>query len=97
MNKLPTDPRLPMVANDLTKPLTQRLTELFRSIAIAHNDSYYWETSGTAPPTAGSWATGDKCRNTAPAELGTAGSKYIVTGWIRVAGAWQEMRTLTGN
>lgn len=93
MNKLPTDPRLPLASD----PLTRRLYELFRGIASAHNESYYWEASGTSAPASGTWATGDKCRNTAPTELGSAGSKYVVTGWIYLSGAWKEMRSLTGG
>lgn len=97
MNKLPTDPRLP----NNSDPLTRRLYEIFRNISIAHNDSYYWETNGTAAPTSGTYAVGDKCRNNSPSELGTAGNKYIITGWICTVsgtpGTWLEMRVLTGN
>lgn len=97
MNKLPYDSRLPNDSN----PLTRRLYEIFRNIASAHNNSYYWETNGTAAPTAGTWAVGDKCRNDSPSELGTAGSKYIITGWVVVTsgtpGTWKEMRVLTGS
>ena len=54
-------------------------------------------------PGAGSltWAVGDRAINTSPSELGTAGSKYIINGWICTVagtpGTWLEMRTLTGN
>jgi hypothetical protein len=44
---------------------------------------------------------GDEVRNLVPTELGTAGSMYIIKGWICVAagspGTWREMRVLTGN
>lgn len=57
--------------------------------------------SGTAAPTTGAWVQGDILRNSAPVELGVAGSKYVITGWICVAsgspGTWREMRSLTGN
>lgn len=57
--------------------------------------------SGTAPPVSGTWAQGDVLRNSAPVELGTAGSRYVLTGWICVAsgtpGTWRELRSLTGN
>jgi hypothetical protein len=56
---------------------------------------------GTAAPTSGTWAVGDKVRNTAPAEAGSSGSKYTVAGWVCTAGGtpgtWLEMRSLTGN
>lgn len=56
---------------------------------------------GTAAPTSNSWDQGDRILNTAPSELGSGGSKYVVTGWICTVagtpGTWLEMRTLTGN
>lgn len=100
MNKLPTDPRLPNTGNDIIA-LTRRLYELFRGISNAHNESYYWETNGTAAPTTGAWSQGDKCRNNAPTELGIATQKYVITGFVCVAsgtpGTWVQMRVLTGN
>lgn len=55
----------------------------------------------TAAPTAGTYQQGDIIRNSAPAELGTALSKYVITGWACVAsgtpGTWVELRSLTGN
>ena len=57
--------------------------------------------SATAAPTGNTWAIGDIVRNSAPAELGVALSKYIIVGWICTVsgtpGTWLEMRTLTGN
>lgn len=47
------------------------------------------------------YAVGDFVKNSAPAELGAAGSKYLVTGWMCVTagtpGVWKECRALTGN
>ena len=52
-------------------------------------------------PTAGKFVAGDVIRNAAPSESGTAGSKYVVTGWICTVsgspGTWVETRSLTGN
>jgi hypothetical protein len=57
--------------------------------------------SATAAPTGNTWAIGDIVRNSAPAELGAALSKYVIVGWICTVsgtpGTWLEMRTLTGN
>ncbi len=98
--KFPVDPRLPLPSKG-NERLTQRLYELFRSISGAFNDSFMWDGMGTSVPTTGTWAQGDKVKNTAPAEAGSAGSKYIIIGWCAVAsgtpGTWVEMRTLTGN
>ena len=100
-NKFQVDPRLPISNDDKIAPLNRRLYELFRQIAIAHNGSYYWETEGTAAPSSGTWVQGDKCKNTSPSEAGTAGSKFVVTGWICTVsgspGTWLPMRSLTGN
>ena len=57
--------------------------------------------STTAPPTSGRWTQGDLVRNSNPEELGTAGAKYVVFGWLCVKsgepGLWVECRFLTGN
>lgn len=56
---------------------------------------------GTAAPTSGTWAQGDTVVNTAPTELGTVGSKYVVDKWRCVTagnpGTWVQLRSLTGN
>lgn len=58
-------------------------------------------SAGTAAPTAGTWAIGDFVRNSAPAEAGSASSKYVVIGWVcTVAGSpgtFVACRCLTGN
>lgn len=55
----------------------------------------------TAAPTTGNWQQGDFVRNSAPSELGTASSKYVILGWVCTAdgtpGTWNECRVLTGN
>lgn len=52
-------------------------------------------------PTQGQNAVGDFVLNSAPAELGTAGSKYLIHGWrctvAGTPGTWLPVRTLTGN
>ena len=57
--------------------------------------------AATAAPTTGTWAKGDTLTNSNPAELGTALSRYVITGWICVAsgtpGTWLPTRALTGN
>lgn len=55
----------------------------------------------TAAPTTGAHAQGDYVRNSQPTEAGTAGSKYVVLGWVCVVGGtpgtWVQCRALTGN
>lgn len=57
--------------------------------------------AATAAPTTGTWQRGDEIRNSAPSELGTVGSKYVVRGWICTVagtpGTWLQERVLTGN
>jgi len=54
-------------------------------------------TASTAAPTTGTWAEGDFVLNSAPTELGSASSKYIIHGWRYVSGAFLQCRFLTGN
>jgi len=77
MSKIVSDPRLPVVKDEKIRPLTQRLYELFRQYAIAHNKSYMWDTEGTAAPTTGTWAVSQTCKNTSP-----IGTGALVIGWI---------------
>lgn len=93
--KLAYDQRLPL-PNQGTAALTQRLYEIFREISKSFNSSFMWAGEGTSAPASGTWATGDKVKNTNPSEAGTAGSKYVVIGWIYVGGSWKDMRVLTG-
>jgi len=55
----------------------------------------------TAAPTTGTWMQGDFVKNSAPAELGVALGKFVISGWICVAsgtpGTWMQARYLTGN
>lgn len=58
-------------------------------------------TYAAAAPTTNTWAVGDICDNITPSEQGTAGSKYVINGWICITagtpGTWVPSRTLTGN
>lgn len=93
MSKITSDPRLPIVKDEKIRPLTQRLYELFRQYAIAHNKSYMWDTEGTAAPTTGTWAISQMCKNTSP----TTGTTII--GWVCTAsgtpGTWAEISSGT--
>tara|TARA_R110000868_G_scaffold374787_1_gene639253 strand:+ start:213 stop:521 length:309 start_codon:yes stop_codon:yes gene_type:complete len=52
-------------------------------------------------PTTGTYAQDDIVWKTGMAEAGGVGNKYVIIGWVCVAGGtpgtWREMRTLTGN
>lgn len=59
------------------------------------------EGAAAAAPTGGDWVKGDFVTNSDPSELGSAGSKYVVLGWVCVTsgapGTWKECRALTGG
>lgn len=48
-------------------------------------------------PTSGDYVQGDFVRNSAPTELGTSGSKYVIHGWLHTDTGFVECRFLTGN
>jgi hypothetical protein len=101
------DPRLPVRTEsnydkDLNVALYRTLREIQAQLNALSEDkavAHYGAT--TAAPTTGTWNIGDEVKNSAPSELGTAGNKYVTTGWICTAsgtpGTWLQMRTLTGN
>lgn len=99
-------PVLSLNASDYDKQLAFRLSSVLKKIIIQLNQVSEGGISAatnatTAAPTSGSWQQGDFVRNSAPAELGPAGSKYFIHGWICTAagtpGTWKQARYLTGN
>lgn len=99
--QLPSNPDSPYAQN-----LNFTLSRLLRNIAAKVNAIGDGKLVGSdlvaaAVPTTGTYATGDFVRNSAPTELGTAGSKYVLDGWINVAGGspgtFLQRRSLTGN
>lgn len=100
MSKVSVDTRVPTLYD------RGKLVELLREIqtqinAVSEEGISAFYRAGTAAPTAGSYSQGDYLRNSAPSELGSGGSKYVIKGWICVAsgtpGTWKECRALTGN
>lgn len=96
--KLPVNPvlpGLPVAIVRLVRDITRQINGITEGTASAFHGA------STAAPTTGRWAKGDEVKNSAPSEAGTAGSKYVITGWICTAGGtpgtWLEKRTLTGN
>lgn len=106
--KLRADATLPdYTGNDpFMRRLLQSLTERLREAANKVNGMASGRVSAldglyTSAPTAGDWTQGDRVTNSAPTELGSAGSKYVVLEWVCVAsgspGTWKECRVLTGG
>lgn len=90
--------------------LVQTLFSFSKSVAVKVNglaDGRLFATdgAGTTAPTSGAWSKGDFIRNSAPAEAGGGGSKYVVIGWVRLTDGsanvlntdWVACRVLTGN
>lgn len=96
--KLRTTPTVattdPVLQRELREHATQVNALSEGRISAAYN-------AVTAAPTTGPNMQGDFVKNSAPAELGTAGSKYVIEGWTCVVsgtpGTWVQKRFLTGN
>lgn len=100
--KLPPDPQLPLDQANMRL----RITSLFRDFAKQVNMLTEGRISANhaamaSVPTAGMYAQGDFVENSAPSELGSVGSKYIVLGWKCTVGGdpatFVQVRALTGN
>lgn len=106
--RLDSNPRLPVVpqGDAYAVNLSRRLYELFREIAnqlngVSEGSIVAATNAATSVPTTGTYYQGDFIKNSAPSELGSAGSKYVIDGWTCVAsgtpGTWVQKRFLTGN
>jgi hypothetical protein len=96
----------PLLPTDTQANLVYTLTRVFRNIAQKVNQIGDGRLNGSdlvaaSIPTTGTYAAGDFIRNSAPVEAGTAGSKFIVTGWMVTVGGTPgtllPCRVLTGN
>jgi hypothetical protein len=96
--KLNTTPRVGTSDPVLQRELREHATQV-NLISEGRIAGFY--TALAAVPTSGSWMQGDFVMNSAPSELGTAGSKYVIEGWTCVVsgtpGTWVQRRFLTGN
>ena len=101
--RLPTDNQ--RLGGDLPT-LLRALAQLLPMFAAQVNAISEGRIAGThnaqpAPPTAGLYQAGDYIKNSAPQVLGTAGSQYVLRGWVCVAGGepgtWVQDRGLTGT
>lgn len=98
MAKLPQNPQIQNAQPELLKLLREITNQVN---AITEGQSYAFHGAMTSAPTTGSWAVGDMVKNSSPTELGTTGSKYVITHFVCVAsgtpGTWVACRSLTGN
>jgi hypothetical protein len=91
------------IGSQINKP--QKFLSIHKRL---YNSTFYGSLligSSNVMPTTGTYTKGDEIINDNPTELGTTGSKYILTGWKRLTTGsthvlntdWFEMRNLTGN
>lgn len=96
--KLNTTPRVGVMDPILQRELREHANQV-NQMAEGRLVGTYNATS--AVPTTGTYARGDFVRNSEPSELGAAGSKYVIFGWLNVAGGtpgtFVQCRFLTGN
>lgn len=94
VNKVPRISRDPVLQRELEEHAT--LINLMTDGRLAGTNN-----ATTAAPTGGTHAQGDYVKNSAPSELGSVGSKYVIKGWICVSGGtpgtFVQDRALTGN
>lgn len=105
--RLPADPVLPQNPDtDYARALNRALTDYTRLVSQKVNQLADGRFAGrdlvaAAVPTTGMYARGDFVANSAPAELGTAGSRYVISGWICTTagepGTFVQCRFLTGT
>lgn len=105
--KLEENPQFPSSPDSAyARDLNFVLTRVHRNIAQKVNLLADGRIAGSdfvaaTVPTTGTFKQGDFIRNSAPVEAGAAASKYVVLGWIVVAGGSPgtllPVRALTGN
>lgn len=105
--RLLSDPFIPHVGSlDYDRQLNSQLVTLIRDVnnqvnGVTDGSIFSHHGAMTSAPTTGSWNQGDSVKNSAPAELGGGGNKYVITQFICVVagtpGTWLQARSLTGN
>lgn len=101
------EPVLPINPDsEYARQLNFKLKDLLRLIVLQINAMGDGKMTGAnltavSVPTTGTYAQGDFVRNSAPTELGAIGNKYVIEGWLSVAGGspgtFVQKRFLTGN
>ncbi len=95
--KLNTTPRLGQVDPSLLREFREHANQVN---ALSEGRIFASYNAHPAAPTTGAYTVGDIVRNSAPTELGTAGSKYVIFGWMCNSASpltFLQLRFLTGN
>lgn len=90
--KLNHTPRLNVDAT-----LLRELREHATQVNLVSEGRIAGHYNATTTPPASGYAQGDFVRNSAPTELGTTGSRYVITGWLHTGAGFVQCRALTGN
>lgn len=102
MNRLNVSNQLtPDYKRSVLYDILKKLETLLNAIAEGKIAGSTNATTAAPTGTAQSYQIGDFVKNSSPSELGSAGSKYLITGWTCVTagspGTWKENRVLTGG
>jgi hypothetical protein len=96
--KLNTSPRVGVQDPNLQRELREHAQQV-NALSEGRVSGTY--NAQPAAPTTGIFAQGDFVKNSAPTELGSPGSAYVILGWINVTGGepgtFLPVRGLTGN
>lgn len=96
--RLNTSPRVAIKDPDLQRELREHAKQV-NALSEGRIAAVY--NAQSSAPTTGEYAQGDFVMNSAPTELGSPGSRYVIEGWKCVAGGspgtFVQKRFLTGN
>ena len=102
MGKIVISSRLPLnYQHGQVQTLLREAENQLNALAEGRVAATYNAHTAAPTGTAQSYSQGDFIRNSEPSELGTAGSMYVIFGFLCVAGGspgtWVPCRFLTGN
>ena len=85
----------------LMSELMRQLEDAVNKLSEGRIYQHYNAASAAPSGTTVAYQVGDKVWNLSPTPAGSAGSEYLIIGWMCIAagtpGTWREMRVLTGN
>lgn len=94
--------RLGVESDSIARSLLQLLPAFAKQVnAVSEGRIAGHHNAATTAPASGLYQRGDYLINSQPQVLGTAGSQYVINGWVCVAsgepGTWVQDRGLTGT
>ena len=94
--------RLGVESDSIARSLLKMLPAFAKQVnAVSEGRIAGHHNAATTAPASGLYQRGDYLINSQPQVLGTAGSQYVINGWVCVAsgepGTWVQDRGLTGT